>query len=296
MSPSLSGRSSRRCFQKLAMSRVTCRVAASASMPVKYKSGLADLSVLPSCHLSSRPFQRRLLNNTNTQYDWYLNISQSTMSTDRAGWRNVHFYNALTGDCLGGFYQRGSLTEESLIGILTNVLLIVKQPLTVKHRESDRLVTPSQNLVELGHYDISSTGLSFHIHNPQWPVTRLIYLGPIHLNDEPWVARLITYSLSGRPDEFRNGVRHRDRKCVITGQVNNLAPWNRWPGMHAAHVFPLEYENIWREHNYGRWITNMDDAVGISKINSTQNGLLMNSQCHSFFDQYLFSINPDVSL
>ncbi|KMP00018.1 hypothetical protein DIZ76_012302 [Coccidioides immitis] len=196
------------------------------------------------------------------------------MSTGRATFRNVHFYNALTGDCLGGFYQKGSLTEESMIGILTNILLIVEQPFTVKHRMSDRIITPSKDPVELGDYHISSTG-------------------PIHLNDEPWVARPITYSSSGREDQFRSGVRARDGKCVISGRVNNLIQLNMWPAFHAAHVFPLECENLWCEFNYGRWVTNMDDAVGISKINSTQNGLLMDASLHNLFDQYLFSINPD---
>jgi hypothetical protein len=34
---------------------------------------------------------------------------------------------------------------------------------------------------------------------------------------------------------------------------------------------------------------------GSSSINSIQNGLLMSETVHSRFDQYLFSINPDVS-
>lgn len=40
----------------------------------------------------------------------------------------------------------------------------------------------------------------------------------------------------------------------------------------------------------------MDDAVGLSKINSIQNGLLMSRTLHTRFDQYLFSVNPDVSI
>ncbi|KAK2810943.1 hypothetical protein FQN50_002534 [Emmonsiellopsis sp. PD_5] len=196
------------------------------------------------------------------------------MSTGRAGFRNVHFYNALTGDCLGGFYQKGSLTEERLIWILSNVLLVVAEPLTVKHRTSGRVVTPSGSLVEPGDYDISSTG-------------------SIHMNDEPWVARLITFSVSGRDNQFRSGVRARDRKCVVSGRVNTLIESNLWASFNAAHVFPLECENLWQELNYGRWMTNMDDTAGLSKINSTQNGLLMSSHFHDLFDQYLFSINPD---
>ncbi|OJD20389.1 hypothetical protein ACJ73_08279 [Blastomyces percursus] len=37
----------------------------------------------------------------------------------------------------------------------------------------------------------------------------------------------------------------------------------------------------------------MDDVVEASKLNSMQNGLLMERNLHSLFDQYLFSVNPD---
>lgn len=124
---------------------------------------------------------------------------------------------------------------------------------------------------------------------------KLIHLGPIHLNGEPWLVKLTTRSMSGRDSHFCNAVRARDQKCVITGRVNTLIPINMWTGLHAAHVFPMEHENIWQQLNYGRWITNMDGDVGVSRMNSTQNGLLMDTTLHGFFDQYLFSINPDVS-
>jgi hypothetical protein len=89
---------------------------------------------------------------------------------------------------------------------------------------------------------------------------------------------------SGREDAFRDGVRARDGKCVITGEVGIISIGS-WVGFQAAHVFPREYQY--------NGITNM--ASGSSTINSTQNGLLMRSDIHTLFDQYLFSINPDVS-
>jgi hypothetical protein len=107
---------------------------------------------------------------------------------------------------------------------------------------------------------------------------------------------VISHSVSGREDAFRKGVRERDGKCVISGAINRLAQWDVWAGFEAAHVFPLEYENLWIEYNYGRWITNMDGIMGSSKINSIQNGLLIVGTLHTRFDQYLFSINPDVSI
>lgn len=114
------------------------------------------------------------------------------------------------------------------------------------------------------------------------------------MNNEPWVARLISHSVSGRVDAFRDGVRARDGKCVVSGVVNIRAPWNTWSGFEAAHIFPLACESIWTEFNYGRWITDMDSTTGGSGINSIQNGLLLQATFHTDFNNYLFSINPDV--
>lgn len=126
-------------------------------------------------------------------------------------------------------------------------------------------------------------------------IANLFYLGNIRVTDEPWVAQLMSHSISGREDSFGCGVRARDGKCVLTGRVNRLAAAGSWDGFQAAHIFPLEHENIWIQNNYGRWITNMQGVIGNSRINSVQNGLLVSSNLHTAFDQYLFSINPDVS-
>jgi hypothetical protein len=103
---------------------------------------------------------------------------------------------------------------------------------------------------------------------------------------------LISHATSGRENSFRNGVRARDKKCVISGKDNEGALWDFWAGFEAAHVFPLQHESLWTQHDYGRRITNMES--GISRINFVQNGLLMSENLHTLFDQYLFSINPDV--
>src|SRR5436190_23853462 len=116
------------------------------------------------------------------------------------------------------------------------------------------------------------------------------------MSDEAWFARVTRRCISGREDAFHKGVRERDGKCVISGVVNSAAQWNIWAGFEAVRVFPLEHENLWIEYNYARWITNRDDVVGSSKINSIQNGLLMTGGLDTHFDQYLFSINPDVSI
>lgn len=82
---------------------------------------------------------------------------------------------------------------------------------------------------------------------------------------------------------------------MISGRINRGAQWDDWAGLESAHVFPLEKESLWVQLGYGRWITNMDDTSAEHRINSVQNGLLMSGHLHTRFDQYLFSINPDVS-
>ncbi|EER41366.1 conserved hypothetical protein [Histoplasma capsulatum H143] len=198
------------------------------------------------------------------------------MPRDRAAYRNVRFYDASTATCVGGFYQNGSITEENLIWILSEVLLITdgEHPWTIQHRPSGRTITSSSNPVVLGNYDIYSTG-------------------SLQVTNEPWFARLTSHSISGREDQFRYEVRARDGKCVISGQVNPSAQWDDWAGLEAAHVFPVAKESLWIALNYGHWITNINDAEGQSKIHSVQNGLLMMGNLHTRFDQYLFSINPD---
>jgi hypothetical protein len=127
-------------------------------------------------------------------------------------------------------------------------------------------------------------------------VSELIsWLDQIYVNNEAWLHRVMSHSVSGREDSFRNGIRARDCKCVISSVVNRR-PADNWTGFEAAHIFPLELENLWIKFNYGRWVDDIDDDAGISKINSCQNGLLLRSDVHKMFDQYLLSVNPDVRM
>lgn len=92
---------------------------------------------------------------------------------------------------------------------------------------------------------------------------------------------------------FIESVRARDGRCVVSKANNARAVGDDWTGFDAAHIFPLAYEQYWNENDYGRWIT-IDPPQG-GRINSVQNGILLRSHLHKEFDQYTFSINPDVS-
>ena len=122
----------------------------------------------------------------------------------------------------------------------------------------------------------------------------LSYLDPINVTDELWLSRAYSFNVSGCDSAFRDCIRERDRKCMVSSRGGLLASAGVWAKLEAAHVFPLEYENLWNQFGYSRWITNMDETTGLSKINSVQNGLLMARDLHAAFDQCFFSVNPDV--
>lgn len=114
-------------------------------------------------------------------------------------------------------------------------------------------------------------------------------IGSLLVNNEPWLVRTISHNTGTRSAEFRDAIRSRDRRCIITGhKVRN----GFWTNFEAAHVFPLAYKGHWNQYDYGRWITTLP-ANGDS-INSIQNGLLLRRDIHGIFDSYEISINPDV--
>ncbi|KAH0607772.1 uncharacterized protein H6S33_002806 [Morchella sextelata] len=90
--------------------------------------------------------------------------------------------------------------------------------------------------------------------------------GSFSVNSEPWLARTLSVA-SGTLAAFRDAVRERDRRCVITGEEALDAEYGIWEGFEAAHIFPLAHEGHWRDHDYGRWITPSGGS-----INSVQNG------------------------
>ncbi|KAI5783169.1 hypothetical protein DFH27DRAFT_592696 [Peziza echinospora] len=69
-------------------------------------------------------------------------------------------------------------------------------------------------------------------------------------------------------DAFRNGIRTRDGKCVISGTVNRGAYRHAWFSFESAQIFPGGYRDM--------HITDMDHHMhdGMSNINSLQNGML----------------------
>ncbi|KAI9768168.1 MAG: hypothetical protein M1840_004998 [Geoglossum simile] len=192
---------------------------------------------------------------------------------DRSLRRNVRFSDERNPDAiLGGLIQNGSVTEMSFLSML-NIVLITTSPIRVYTKATGAPVLQADTLLQLGDYIVAC--------NDQ-----------IQVSNEAWLHRVMSHGVSGRENGFRDGIRARDRKCVISGVVNKDFP-DSWTAFEAAHIFPLELENLWIEFNYGRWVDDIDDGAGVSKINSCQNGFLLQSTVHKAFDQYLLSVNPD---
>ncbi|KAF8443643.1 hypothetical protein BGX38DRAFT_1199308 [Terfezia claveryi] len=194
------------------------------------------------------------------------------MPTNRSLGRNVHFYNAAFPEVpLGGLRQNGSVTQANFLYML-KILIVAETPFTVHERRTGQEVAWTNTRLEPGSYDVSGDG-------------------PIQITNEFWVHRILTRSNISREDRFRDGVRDRDGRCVLSGTVNLNAPDGGWNGFHAAHIFPLHNESCWNDQNYGRWIR--DVTPGVTSINSRQNGFLLRADIHADFDDYVVSVNPD---
>ncbi|KAK9490200.1 hypothetical protein V1508DRAFT_285246 [Lipomyces doorenjongii] len=190
--------------------------------------------------------------------------------------RTVHFYIALyPDDVLGGLILNPSVTEKIFLFML-EILIIASDPYSVSLRGTDTIVPPSDEPLKPGHYDIRSN-------SPR---------GIICITDELSIVRLYSSQESGRTEKFRNRVRERDRKCVITGIVNFRDDMDFWVGFHAAHVFPLSQGQRFVDSGFSRWITNREGERD-SGINSCQNGLLMQSNIH---EEFILFVSPSIRM
>jgi hypothetical protein len=100
---------------------------------------------------------------------------------------------------------------------------------------------------------------------------------------------MISQHTGTRVQAFTDAVRLRDRRCVITGREAIRSYHGNWTGFEAAHIFPLAFEGLWKDFSYDRWISTPPNGGEIEggKINSVQNGILLDSAIHQDFDMFL---------
>jgi len=107
------------------------------------------------------------------------------------------------------------------------------------------------------------------------------------------MVRTTSFATGTRLQPFCDAVRSRDCRCVVSGEVVPIFGGNPYySGFEVAHIFPLAYQWHWNNSRLSRWIT-IPPENG-DTINSVQNGFLLEAGVHKKFDNYDFSINPDV--
>ena len=112
----------------------------------------------------------------------------------------------------------------------------------------------------------------------------LLRAGSITITEEVPLVRTKSLLTGPRHDSFRNTVRARDQRCIITGVPASLGTYGWWRTFEAAHVFPLAYLGQWHDNKFDELITVPPANLSHGRINSVQNGLLLMSQIHILFD------------
>lgn len=117
------------------------------------------------------------------------------MSLDnRAAPRNVYIDHGDTGDCLGGMYQGGSVTEVVFLWMLADVLLNL-EPVTSKVNPwaSRRTMTPTNNRLNpvIPTFQCYRTGTCFEVHIEYTFIHRyVISINTIEHTQEPYVQQI----------------------------------------------------------------------------------------------------------
>ena len=187
--------------------------------------------------------------------------------------RNVFFYDLRDLDTLlGGLCLTHGVTNTSFYSMI-NIVLIISSDYFIQNEKGESLPRDSEPLLP-GNYFIVADGT-------------------VDVNDEIVLTRTMSLGTGTRIQEFKESVRNRDGRCVVTGVENIVAKAGLWQGFEAAHIFPLAYEQHWKQHNFARWITLPPTKGGT--INSVQNGILLQANLHQLFNSYYFALNPDVS-
>ncbi|KAG0134882.1 hypothetical protein HOY82DRAFT_553364 [Tuber indicum] len=175
-------------------------------------------------------------------------------TVDRSGWRNTFIYasnNRTT--VLGGLWAAENTTNTNLYSML-QIFCSFSDTFNL-HSESGRLVERGLQPLQPGNYYIVTNG-------------------SITITEEAPLTRTTSLPSGTRVTSFRDAVRDRDRRCIVTGLPAVLAEFGNW---RETMVLGLRSP-----------ASELDGS-----INSVQNGILLQCDLRLFFDSYDLSINPD---
>ncbi|KAJ9266269.1 hypothetical protein DTO195F2_1384 [Paecilomyces variotii] len=195
------------------------------------------------------------------------------MSPSRSASRNVFIYfSHQPGVVQGGLCAAQNLTRHEFIDML-NIAFRAIGGFEARFYGSNTPITRTNQPLQRGSY----------ILHPRTAGEQ------VEISDEQWHPRTLSLSNTPTEDAFRDQVRTRDRRCVITGRINQDADVGIWTGFEAAHIFPLALDPLFISQGFAQLIT-YNDPPG---VDSPQNGILLRADIHSLWDNYFIAINPN---
>ncbi|KFY37365.1 hypothetical protein V495_07224 [Pseudogymnoascus sp. VKM F-4514 (FW-929)] len=204
--------------------------------------------------------------------------------------RNIHFVDGQN-DEIGGAWQNGALTWSEMaewmeITFQTPINGYAPFPCLEPGDPVRPLAQHGPVIIMQGNDNIITPGF-YVILSPQGNEVK------IPINQENPIPRTTSRATSSEMDNhtktFRNRVRTRDGRCVITRTGPIGGDFIR---LSAAHIFPIAHLGMWKSESWHRQITD-DKYDGESGINSVQNGILLRSDVHDLFDTFYIAVNPD---
>jgi hypothetical protein len=194
------------------------------------------------------------------------------MPPDRTGGRNVFIeFASQPGVIQGGLCAATSCTRREFLELL-DILIDVQGGFDAVLYGTSTPISPTTQRLRRGRYILS----------PKTPGQAM------QINNERYHPRTLSLSNTARSAEFRQQVRQRDGRCVVTGRINHDAAHGFWRGFEAAHIFPLALDGLFQSQGFSQLAT-----PGPLDINSPRNGILLDSRVHQEWDGYSIAVNPN---
>jgi HNH endonuclease len=186
--------------------------------------------------------------------------------------RNIFIeFSHAPGEVQGGLCAPSDLTKQEFMNMLVVAFM------------AEGGFEARQILGEDGHKHLSRPVRSLNRRLPhgRYVLTPLCDDVQVQPSDQVYHPRTLSLSATARDNRFRDQIRNRDKRCVISG--TDIAA-GVWTSFEAAQIFQLALDQ-----GYNNLIThNVPPGV-----NSPQNGILLRSDVHRCWDGYLLAVNPD---
>lgn len=193
-----------------------------------------------------------------------------TSHSHRSAGRNVFIeFSSAPGEIQGGLCAPDNLEKAQFLDML-DILFSAPGGFDARLQGSSVAITRTNEFLQHGHYILT----------PCLPGERM------RSSNERFFIRTPSVSSTMQTTAFRDRIRKRDRRCVVTSQPSLGWRNDRWFPFDAAHIIPLALEHIFNSQGYSELIT---DNGG---INSPQNGILLRCDIHQLWDDYTISVNP----